>query len=350
MRKLWLILGIMTAMALLIPAAIVFGGAADDPPGHDRRVMIFRSGGGPRLGVEIDDITSARAKELGLKEEAGVAIEGVTPDSPAEKAGLRKGDVITQYQGARVDSAMQLRRLVRETAPGRTVQLQVFRDGISRTVSVKLVEMEDDAHEIVRRHRIEIPPIDIPDIEIPDIPLHGLMPGHVRLGAQVESLTGQLGEFFGVKGGEGVLVRSVMKGGPGEAAGLRAGDVIVRVDGESVADQGDLRDLLRERRGRELKLGIVRDKREMTLTVAAPKEGEGEPAQFKWIEGDLDLESIEDGVEEGVEEALRDAHRELEKGIRTIQKEKGKLVVEARDLVKEMLEASEAMAVSAGAI
>ena len=59
MRKLWLILGIMTAMALLIPAAIVFGGAADDPPGHDRRVMIFRSGGGPRLGVEIDDITSA---------------------------------------------------------------------------------------------------------------------------------------------------------------------------------------------------------------------------------------------------------------------------------------------------
>ncbi len=320
MRKLWLILAIAIAIALLIPAAIVFGGAQDDPPGHDRRVVIFRSGGGPRLGVEIDDISAARAKELGLKEETGVAIEGVTPDSPAEKAGLKKGDVVTQYQGTRVDSAMQLRRLVRETPGGRTVSLQVVRAGSSRSVSVKLAEKEDGdemegrRHEIIRRHHLEIPPIDIPDIEIPEFPHPGMMFGRVRLGAQVESLTGQLGEFFGVKGGEGVLIRSVMKGGPGETAGLRAGDVIVRVDSEAVADQGDLRDALRERRGKELKLGIVRDKREMTLTIAAPKEGEGEAAQFnKWIEGDLDIEAIEDGVEEGVEGALRDAHRDLEK-------------------------------------
>jgi membrane-associated protease RseP (regulator of RpoE activity) len=334
MRKLWLILAIAVVVGMLIPVAVVFGGPDEDRH-EDRRVVIFRSGG-PRLGIEIDDLTADRAKELGLKEEAGVEIEAVVPDSPAEKAGLKKGDVVTRYQETRVDSAMQLRRLVRETPAGRTVTLQVFRDGASRNVSVKLAEMEEDGREIIRRHHIEIPPIDIPDIEIPDIPHFGMLAGHVRLGAEVESLGEQLAEFFGVKSGGGVLVRSVMKGGPGEAAGLKAGDVIVRVDGEAVTDHGDLRTALRDRRGKELKLGIVRDKREMALTVAAPKEGEGDPAKFQWIEGDFDVETIEDGVEEGIEGALRGTHAAIEKEVRKIKLDKDKIKAEALKATEEL--------------
>jgi membrane-associated protease RseP (regulator of RpoE activity) len=240
-----------------------------------REVMIFRSGGS-RLGVSIEDISADRAKELRLKEETGVEIKAVVPDSPAAEAGLEEGDVILEYQGARVESAAQLVRMVRETPAGRTVTLEVSRDGSPRTVRVKVEERENDHRKFVRRHRIEIPHIEIPDIDIdiPDIPDLGGIPFSLRLGAQVESLTDQLGEYFGVKEGNGVLVRSVRKGSPGEAAGLRAGDVIVRVDDEEISDASDLRSALRGRRGKELKLTVVRDRREQTLAVAAPKEGE----------------------------------------------------------------------------
>jgi membrane-associated protease RseP (regulator of RpoE activity) len=162
------------------------------------------------------------------------------------------------------------------------VALEVSRNGAPRTVRVKLEEREDDHRKFVRRHRIEIPPIEIPHIEIPEIDIPstpslldlGGIPLSLRLGVQVEGLTDQLGEYFGVKEGNGVLVRSVRKGSPGEAAGLRAGDVIVRVDDEEVADASDLRSALRDKRGKELKLTVVRDRREQTLTVAVPKEDE----------------------------------------------------------------------------
>ncbi|MBI4168342.1 MAG: PDZ domain-containing protein [Acidobacteria bacterium] len=238
-----------------------------------KEVMIFRSGGS-RLGVSIDDISADRAKELKLKEETGVEIKSVLPDSPAAEAGLEEGDVILEYQGTRVESAAQLVRMVRETPPGRTVTLLVSRDGSTRTVRAKVEEREDEHRKFIRGHRIEIPHIEIPEIEIPDIPGLGSIPSSVRLGAQVENLTDQLGEYFGVKDGQGVLVQSVRKGAPGEAAGLRAGDVIIRVDDEEVSDSSDLRSALRERRGKQLKLTIVRDRREQTLTVAAPRDDE----------------------------------------------------------------------------
>jgi membrane-associated protease RseP (regulator of RpoE activity) len=258
---------------------------APEAPEEDsaREVMIFRSGG-PRLGVSLEDISADRAKELRLKEETGAEIKSVVPDSPAAEAGLEEGDVILEYQGTRVESAAQLARMVRETPAGRTVALEVSRNGAPRTVRVKLEEREDDHRKFVRRHRIEIPHIKVPQIDIPEIDIDipstpslldlGGIPLSLRLGVQVEGLTDQLGEYFGVKEGNGVLVRSVRKGSPGETAGLRAGDVIVRVDDEEVSDASDLRSALRDKRGKELKLTVVRDRREQTLTVAVPKEDE----------------------------------------------------------------------------
>jgi membrane-associated protease RseP (regulator of RpoE activity) len=294
-----------------------------------KEVMIFRSGGS-RLGVSIDDISADRAKELKLKEDTGVEIKSVLPDSPAAEAGLEEGDVILEYQGSRVESAAQLVRMVHETPPGRTVTLLVSRDGSIRTVRAKVEEREDEHRRFLRGHRIEIPHIEIPEIEIPDIPGLGSIPSSVRLGAQVESLTDQLGEYFGVKNGEGVLVQSVRKGAPGEAAGLRAGDVIIRVDDEEVADSSDLRSALRERRGKQLKLTIVRDRREQTLTVAAPKDDETSGASRHEIR------------REGRDRALTDMERErgrLRREMEKVKEEMQTIEIEAIGAQEEMEEA-----------
>ena len=267
-----------------------------ESPDADEPVVLF-STGGSWLGIGIADVDAARAKELGLKDERGAEIKEIVPGSPAAEAGLEEGEVILEYQGTPIERAAQLTRLVRETPAGRTVTLQVSRDGTTRVVKVKAGERRGGRGRIkeFRKERITIPPIeipeiDIPEIDIPDFPEFGTMPSTVRLGAQVEGLTDQLGDYFGVKDGEGVLVRKVQGGGPGEAAGLKAGDVIIKVDGEAIDDPDDLRDALRDRRGKSVAVVVMRDRHEKTLTVALPKDDRPSDESALFSEGKQRLE------------------------------------------------------------
>ncbi len=312
--------------ALLLLAAAP---APPAPPAHDR-VFFFHSSGS-WLGVNIADVSVERAKELGLKEERGAEIKAVLPGSPAEEAGLKTGDVILEYQGTRVEGVAQLTRLVRETPAGRTVGLEVFRDGSARRVQVKMTEREAGRgpHKRLKIERfegpdfewhdmpeIEIPAIEIPDIEIPDLPMIGGAPASLRLGAEVESLGRQLGEYFGVKDGEGVLVRSVKKGGPGDQAGLRAGDVIIKIDDERVGDSSDLRQALRERRDKELALTIVRDRHEQALKVPAPKRERSPAESLLAPEGQESDEEDTPEADKDVERIDRDLRNKLHKEAR----------------------------------
>jgi len=254
---------------------------APAPPPVPDDPDFFFSAGGSWLGVQIADISGERAKELGLKEEMGAEIKAVLPGSPAAEAGLKEGDVILEYAGSRLLGVAQLTRMVRETPSGRTIRLKVFRDGATRDVPVTMKERErrgpgGRGSRRIHVPHIEVPDIDveIPDVDIPEIPGPPFAPSLPRLGARVEDLDDQLGEFFGVRNGDGVLVRSVRKGGPAESAGLRAGDVIVKVDEEAIADHSDLRGALRERRDAPLTLTVVRDRKEITLKVAPPKRGD----------------------------------------------------------------------------
>jgi len=276
------------------------------PPGE---AMVSVMGGRSYLGVDTEDVTAERVPALKLKEERGVEITMVDKDAPAGKAGLREHDVILEFNGTRVESQEQLRRLIRETPPGRTVNLAISRDGQPMNVTVQLAD------------RRKLTPFVMPDsrhfsIHIPEPPAFDIFmpPGmsSSRLGVQVEGLTRQLGDFFGVKDGQGVLVRSVEKGSPAEAAGLRAGDVIVRVDNDPVNDRGDLRRALRTRRGK-VALVIVREKREQTLTVTlteSPERGDGGwriqvPDIDIDIPGiDVDLEALRPQVEQARRAAL----------------------------------------------
>lgn len=244
------------------------------------------------LGVDIRDITKDRVAPLKLKEERGVEVTMVDGDAPAGKAGIREHDVILDFNGSPVDSEEQLRRLIRETPPGRTVSLGISRDGNPMKVNVQLA----DHGKMVAQNRIVIPPMP----ELRDLPNRIDIPGNVYvirnstalLGIQTENLTKQLGEYFGVKNGEGVLIRSVEKGSAAEKGGLKAGDVIVRVGDEKLSDRSDFGRIMRNHRsGGKLTLGIVRDKREQNLTVDVPERGSNDSSK-----NIIDLEGIDDFV------------------------------------------------------
>ena len=129
------------------------------------------------------------------------------------------------------------------------------------------------------------------DFEVPNI---GMVYVHssMRSGVMVENLTPQLGEFFGAKGGNGVLVRSVEKGSRADKAGLRAGDVIVRVADQSVHDTSDFTHALRGHSGGSVNLSVIRDKKEQTLTLTLPERKEsGEMIEESFELPELDTET-----------------------------------------------------------
>jgi serine protease Do len=192
------------------------------------------------------DVSEERARELGMKEAYGVEIMSVAADSPAQQAGIRKGDVIVSYGGQRVEGQEQLVRLVRETPIGRKVDLAVFRGGSEVKLDVEIGERKTSPKLMFNCGdepcEIHIPEIKMRPFEI-DIPRPRMVTQSRMLGAELESVDGQLAEHFGVK--EGVLVRSVESDSPASRAGLKAGDVIIEVAGKTVRDAGQIREAVR---------------------------------------------------------------------------------------------------------
>ena len=127
-------------------------------------------------------------------------------------------------------------------------------------------------------------------VEVPDFNIDMVTPTYTpALGVQLDNLGRQLGEFFGVKDGQGLLVKSVEKGSPAEKAGMKAGDVIVRADNDKISDRSDLRRVLRaHREGGKLTLGIVRDKHEQNLTVDLPVRKSQDSSSLEFSFPDFD--------------------------------------------------------------
>src|ERR1700676_1641910 len=204
------------------------------------------SGTSSYLGVDIVDITSDRLGALKSKEEQGVEVTMVDQDAPAGKAGIKEHDVILTMNGTPIESKTQLQRMIHETPAGRVVSLGLSRDGQPMTIKVQLADRRNEFTHMKMKDgdwekgfKVEIPPMpNVPDFDVPNI---GVVVVHssMRSGLMVENITPQLGEFFGVKNGNGVLVRSVEKGSPPDKAGLRAGDVITRVGDQPVHDTSD---------------------------------------------------------------------------------------------------------------
>jgi serine protease Do len=219
---------------------------------------------GSYLGVACQDVSAERAKALKLPEEGGVEVTLLDPNSPAAAAGIKVGDVVIQYNGQRVEGWEQFARLVRETPPGREVKLQIYRGGSPQIIVAKLATRPP----LTMQGSLVPSAVHSQPFQgvLPDVPLNRMSWGSGILGAELESLEGQLAEYFGVK--DGVLVRSVMHGSAAERAGLKAGDVITRVGDAKVTTPADVSGRIRAGRGQSAMLTALRDRKEISLTIA----------------------------------------------------------------------------------
>ncbi|MFZ3331138.1 MAG: PDZ domain-containing protein [Candidatus Acidiferrales bacterium] len=243
--------------------------------GQDPDVLVMSSDDGSGwLGVEIGEVTAEKAKDLKLSAVRGVVVMDVEPSSPAAKAGLKDNDVIMQYDGQTVEGTVQFRRLVRETPAGRTVTLETSRNGVTQNISVDLGDrsaffekkMKGKMRDFDNALAFSMPN---PDFSFSMPVMEGRSP---LLGIGAEDLSGQLGNYFGVPDGTGILVREVRPGMAAEKAGLKAGDVIIKVDGKPVHTLADLRTQLRDKTDQKsVNLGILRKGAEMKVTVTIEK-------------------------------------------------------------------------------
>lgn len=248
-------------------------------PGDEDAMVFLGDDGASWLGVESQEISSEKAKELKLPAERGVLLERIVPDSPAAKAGLKDNDVITEINGQRVEGAAQFRRMIHEIPAGRSVQFTVWRDGRAQSVGVTLGKSEDHGNmwfkTAPRAFSFQLPKIEMPEVPpMPDMDMDGfavLAGSRPRLGIDAEDLSGQFGAYFGAPDGEGVLVREVNTGSPAEKAGVKSGDVITSLNGERIRSLGDLREKLAGKRDEKtVKLGVLRNKSEVSITVEMP--------------------------------------------------------------------------------
>ena len=309
---------------------------------------------GAYLGVDITDVSTERLSALKLKDERGVEVTMVDQDAPAGKAGLKEHDVILTMNGSNVDSGAQLRRMIRETPPGRVVTFGLSRDG--QPVSIK-VQLADRRKSVAwgprgKDFKFVVPPVPpmppMPDFDVPVsvVVVHSSM----RSGLMVENITPQLGEFFGVKSGRGVLIRSVEKGSRAEKSGFRAGDIIVRVNDQAVQDTSDFSHALRSGSSNTVTVGIIRDKKEQNLTLSLPeRKDSGELIDESYDVPDIEAEtnidlSVVGGEIAKMEPQMQFAIQESRKALEDVKPEIQKAVRDAsRQAQRELCNQQQAL-------
>lgn len=229
--------------------------------------------GGAYLGVEIRDVTSDDLSTLQLNREAGVVVESVQADTPAATAGIQQGDVILEYSGVQVLSVRHLQRLVADTPIGREVVLQVQRAGRPQTINVTIEERpggpesfegRGDWGRLIPEIRRMVPNFEWDSDAFRPFSGRAWIARGPRLGVSVQAMTDQLAEFLGSPPGSGLLIMEVEADSPAETAGLKAGDVILSVDGKAIEATSGLRRLLTP--GTH-ELEIVRERQKQSVTV-----------------------------------------------------------------------------------
>jgi serine protease Do len=261
-------------MAMPVTAALIgsvaYGFTPEPQPEPEKVLLTTGLSGGSFLGIGVTEINSERAKALNLKEERGVEITRVEEDSPASRAGLKTGDVVLEYGGQRVEGTEQFVRLVHETPVGREVKVSISRNGSLQTLIAKTGARKADAKAWMFRSGDAFP-FEVPEVRMPDIPKAFMSWRNALLGIEGESVDSQLAQYFGVK--EGVLVRSVLKGSAAEKAGLKAGDVITKVDSTPVSNSREISSALRSAGPKKtVVVTLTRERREMNVSVSLDDE------------------------------------------------------------------------------
>ena len=262
-----------------LSCALLSAGPASAAPHIDARI-VFASAS--YIGIGVMDVSDETARQIGLVDPHGIEISSVAEGSPGEESGLQRGDIVLTYRGERVNGYEHFARLVKETPPGRKVELGLLRDGQRQTVEVEIGRRDaresvrhtlDAAKEqlgAVREHLDSVKAVHGSLMFDLDIPRVRMNIRNQSIGIELEKLDGQLAEYFGVE--RGLLVRSVGDGSPADISGIRAGDVIVSADGEDVREANDLKHAFASARTAPVTLGIFRDRERTSVQLDAGPE------------------------------------------------------------------------------
>jgi C-terminal processing protease CtpA/Prc len=266
-------------IALIVVAGAIAGGLvyaqeastpevfAYQDPESDAGSFAFFFEGGAFLGIYAEEINKENYARYGLREVRGVGVTQVVKDSPAEKAGLRKDDVILRFDSESVTSTRKLNRLVAESSPDQTARLTISRAGVEQEVTVTLAPRKGMANILAPKIREDI---------LKNFPKDGdgnfvfAFGGNRRMGISTQGLTKQLSDYFGAKDG-GVLITSVNDNSPAAKAGLKAGDVITAIDGEKVDSTGDLARAINKKEDGAVTLTVITNHSARTVTLTPEK-------------------------------------------------------------------------------
>jgi S1-C subfamily serine protease len=308
----------MNKLATLATAVLLWAGTAAAGPPAD---------GAGFLGVRLQRVEGGLAEALDLEPDSGVLVGQVVEGSPADEAGMKEGDIVVALDGKKVGTPDELRAAVRDHEAGDKVSVDVFRDGKKRRLEATLEQR--DSSDRPTRARVHRPLREVREMRI----------GGERgwLGVHTQPLSGDLGEYFGTPGG-GALVSEVVDDSPAAKLGLQAGDVIVRVDGEPIADPEDLRrEIARHEEPLDVEITWLRDRAErsgqarlevregLAVDEILPPRGEG----FGWIPRDEDMR-------ERVHAFRMRASDETEKAIEELKVQVQKLSEELKKLERKV--------------
>jgi serine protease Do len=253
----WKKLGLL-AIVLAALGIVAYAQTSTKPRAHSTNLQVAMAPG--YLGVGYQELSPERLKALSLKEAGGVEVTQLAEGAAAASAGVHVHDVILEVSGQKIASGQDLVDSIAAKSPGTKITLIIWRDGSKRTLNATL------GHQM-----------------LPTMPLGAIVPmspeefqamisgDAPRAGFEGEPLTPQLAEFFGVSQGEGVLVRSVGERTPADKAGLRAGDVVIKVNGMPVARFGEIVGIMRQ--AKKVIFTVIRNKREVTLNVEIARNG-----------------------------------------------------------------------------
>lgn len=241
----------------------------------------LHGGGQGFLGVATRNLSDPALAALHLKETHGACVVMVDHDSPAWKAGIREHDVLTNLNGAPIDSEEQLARLLRDIPPGRSVQIVLSRDGMQQTLNAVVADRDEVGKLAWEQHFVVPAPSDSME-SMPSVPpvrarsstfghnfvgSHLLPGGSAYTGAMVDEIGPQLAEYFGLKSGKGLLVHSVDPNSPAADAGLHAGDVVCKINGQPMSTRGDWAHALHDSKGHPVSVTVMRERHEQILTI-----------------------------------------------------------------------------------
>jgi predicted metalloprotease with PDZ domain len=319
-------------IALLLP--MLFGTACSNSTGKSWIIVkvgdrVNQTGW---LGVSIQDMTKKLAKAMDVKTDKGALVNEVVEDSPAEEAGLKEEDIIVELDGRKVSDADDLRSAVRSTKPGTKVSLAVMRNGERKTFDITIGKTPS-----LRSYSYSFTPPRMPKLpHLPRGPMHiEIFRDAPSLGMRLYTLNKQLGKYFGAPDGRGVLVEEVEPDSKAEKAGFQAGDVLTKIDKESIEESHEVAKALRDHdEGEKVDIEIIRKGVTKTLTLEVPNMKRHHRHWFglgdneEWFE-DFNMEFPDyDRTEEG--------QRGLKQWLHDLKNESDQVIIEIRRRVEQL--------------